>query len=113
MFSIAVVSALCFLSLYLVNTVTGQSQACINAEVALNQNSECQQAFMSFNIETDTGDGPLCSGTCRNLLDNIASNCPHRAVSRITYVYMHAHYIYVDFLIYTGSYRIDTQPCLY
>ena len=78
-----VVAVWLFLSLRLINIVTGQSQACIDAQAALNQNSECQQAFTSFNIETDTGDDPLCSGTCRNLLDNIANNCPDSAVSRV------------------------------
>ena len=75
-----VVAVSVFLCLQSVEYVSGQDQACLDAQQALTSNSECQQAFLSFDINTNTGSGPLCTGICRSLLENYRDNCPDEAV---------------------------------
>ena len=58
-----------------------QTQACSNAWQALNNNAECQQALTNFDPSTNTVSGPLCSGTCRSLLEGVRDNCPAEEVS--------------------------------
>ena len=72
LFVVAVSVLLCLQSL---DCVSGQNQACTDAEQALFSNSECQQAFLNFDVSTNTGSGPLCTGTCRNLLESVRDNC--------------------------------------
>ena len=77
LFVIPVSTLLCLQSL---DCVSGQYQACTDAEQALFSNSECQQAFLSFDVSTNTGSGSLCTGTCRNLLVGVRDNCESQAV---------------------------------
>ena len=85
LFVIAVSVLLCLQS---VEYVSGKDQACLDAQQALISNSECQQAFINFDISTNTGSGPLCTGTCRSLLENYRDNCPNEAVSLCYSIYV-------------------------
>ena len=86
LFVVAVSVLLCLQS---VDYVSGQDQACLDAEQALTSNSECQQAFISFDINTNTGSGPLCTGICRSLLESIRDNCDSQEVSHFWCLYIY------------------------
>lgn len=81
---ISVVAVSILLCIHSVDYVSGQgeqTQACLDAWQAINSNAECQQAFANFDPSTNTGSSPLCSGTCRSLLEGVRDNCPAEVVS--------------------------------
>ena len=86
LFVVAVSVLLCLQSM---DYVSGQDQACLNAEQALSSSSECQQAFINFDISTNTGSGPLCTGTCRSLLESVRDNCPSQAVCHVVMLFVY------------------------
>ena len=58
------------ISLAFVQLVSSQSQACTNAISALRRNTASTDAFAA-----GRGSDVTCTGTCRNLIDDIISNC--------------------------------------
>ena len=49
------------------------SQACLDASQALAASTSCQAAFGS--IATAASDSPVCSGTCRMLIEDVYDSC--------------------------------------
>ena len=78
---VAVSILLCIHSVNYVSGQGGQTQACSDAWQALINNAQCQQAFDNFDMSTNTGSSPLCSGMCRSLLEGVRDNCPSEVVS--------------------------------
>ena len=66
--------------LQLVGTV--KTQSCGEAVSALNDNSECDEAFQAFNNNT-TSESPLCTGECLDLVSSMVFECGEEYVSQL------------------------------
>jgi len=60
----------------------GPSQDCINADEALADSTDCENAFNS--IAAAASDSPVCSGTCKSLIEDVLDNCPSKVHFNIT-----------------------------
>ena len=65
----------------LLQLASGQDAACTNAATAFTTNAVC------FNGFTNADGDVICSGTCRNLIDDVLAACQDDSV-RIIYVYI-------------------------
>ena len=69
-----------FFALFEFGTV--KTQSCGEAVSALNDNSECDEAFQAFNSNT-TSKNPLCTGECLDLVSSMAFECGEEYVSQL------------------------------
>ena len=61
----------------------GNGHDCEHAEEELADNSECQEAFESFNLNTTTAESPVCKEPCYKLVKNLLEKCDEQMVSCI------------------------------
>ena len=60
---------------------TGRHQSCDDAQEALDNNSECQEALDTFDVNNTTSDSPLCTRPCHHLVNTLLVKCDEEFVS--------------------------------